>query len=519
MKKLNFLVLVLLLVSVTVASEKTAPVSITLDDTPEINLNRGTLNFGMIAGHNPPDGLFLISNSGDGTLHWIVTDDMDWLVMSPSAGTGSAVVTATVAACQKPPGAYMGTITVASPNASNSPQLINVNVNVYSPGTTQPPFGSFATPINNSTVSSSVPFTGWVLDDVGVESVKLYRTQGGSQVFIGDALQVEGARPDVEQAHPDYPNNYKAGWGYMMLTNFLPNGGNGTFNIKAIATDTEGQSTSLGTKTILCDNANAVKPFGAIDSPAAGGIASGSQYLNQGWVLTPQPKHIPTDGSTINVYVDGNSLGNPTYNVRRHDIEELFPDYNNGEGAGAYFPIDTTGYADGVHTIYWTASDNEGSTDGIGSRYFTIRNTNGDRSPAAVKSRTQNMPTIGLKNLKSLPINHRFPVKIKKGFRTNSQPQEIYPDDIGIFHIELRELGRIEIQLFTHASIITGYTVVGKRFLPLPIGSTLDVNTGTFCWHPGAGFFGSHHLVFVEKQPDGKMIRKDMAVTIVPKFD
>jgi hypothetical protein len=79
-----------------------------------------------------------------------------------------------------------------------------------------------------------------VLDDIGVEGVKIYRGQCGNMVYIGDAVFVEGARPDVQNAYPGYPMNYKAGWGYMRLTNFLPNGGNGTFIINAIASDMDG---------------------------------------------------------------------------------------------------------------------------------------------------------------------------------------------------------------------------------------------------------------------------------------
>ena len=166
----------------------------------------------------------------------------------------------------------------------------------------QPPFGTFETPIDGSTVRSSIPVTGWALDDVGIASLKLYREQGGNLLYIGDALFVEGARPDVAQAYPNYPNNTKAGWGYMMLTNFLPNV-DGQYVLHAIATDTSGHQTTLGTKTITVDNASAVKPFGALDTPTQGGTASGSNFINWGWVLTPQPNHIATDGSTICVWV------------------------------------------------------------------------------------------------------------------------------------------------------------------------------------------------------------------------
>jgi parallel beta-helix repeat protein len=238
------------------------------------------------------------------------------------------------------------------------------------------PFGEFATPIDGSTVRSSIAVTGWALDNKGVQSVKIYRESedGSTLVYIGDGVFVEGARPDVEAVYPGYPNNSAAGWGYMMLTNFLPNGGNGTFTLHAIAMDTDGNSVTLGTKQIFCDNANAVKPFGAIDTPAQGGTASGTNYRNQGWVLTPLPNKVPEDGSTIDVFIDGKKVGNVTYNIYRSDIAGFFPGYANSNGAMAYFDFDTTAYANGVHTIQWVATDNDGNTDGIGSRYFSIQN-------------------------------------------------------------------------------------------------------------------------------------------------
>ena len=69
-----------------------------------------------------------------------------------------------------------------------------------------PPFGTFETPINGSTVASSIPVTGWALDDSGIASVKIYRQQGGNLLYIGSATLVEGARPDVAAAYPQYPN-------------------------------------------------------------------------------------------------------------------------------------------------------------------------------------------------------------------------------------------------------------------------------------------------------------------------
>ena len=104
----------------------------------------------------------------------------------------------------------------------------------------------------------------------------------------------------------------------------------------AVASDGAGNSTTLGTKTIWVDNEHAVKPFGAIDTPAQGGVASGSSYVNMGWALTPQPNRISTSGSAIGVWVDGQYAGSATYGAYREDIATLFPGYANSEGAQAY---------------------------------------------------------------------------------------------------------------------------------------------------------------------------------------
>ncbi|NIM10417.1 MAG: hypothetical protein GTO45_00370 [Candidatus Aminicenantes bacterium] len=385
------------------------------------------------------------------------------------------------------------------------------------PGT-GPPFGSFDTPKDGSTVCSSIAVTGWALDDTGVASVKIYREEGSKLVYIGDAMLVEGARPDVAAAYPGYPNNTKAGWGYMMLTNFLPNSGNGTFVLHAIATDTSGKTTTLGTKTIFCDNLNAVKPFGAIDTPTQGGTASGTSFINWGWVLTPQPNSIPTDGSTINVFVDGVNVGHPFYNIYRKDIADLFPGYANSNGAIGYFYLDTTAYANGVHTIQWTARDTGGNSDGIGSRYFSISNS-GARSTMQAQMLGTQLATLDIRKVSDLPEDYS-PVRMKQGFKPDILPQDVIQDENGMNRIVIKELERIEVHLshqFSRGNSYSGHLVVGSRLTALPVGSTLDAEKGIFYWQPGPGFLGHYHLVFVETSPNGTMMKKNIIVEILPK--
>jgi hypothetical protein len=479
--------------------------------TPILSVSRERLNFGYITGKEaPPSQSFRIINAGTGALNWAAADDAEWLSLNPSAAIGDAVVTVTIDPTGLAVGTYSAAITISAPPAIDSPQVIAVNLTVKSSSKDELPFGSFDTPVNNATVMSSITVTGWALDDVGLSSLKIYRdplkTEGKALVYIGDAVFVEGPRPDVEAAFPDYPYNYKAGWGYMMLTNFLPDGGNGTFKIHAIATDFFNKQVTLGTKTITCDNAHAVKPFGAIDTPTQGGEASGNKFINWGWVLTPQPNSIPTNGTTLKVWVDGVNIGQPTYNNYRSDIATLFPGYVNSNGAAGYFMLDTTPYAAGVHTIQWTAMDSAGNIDGIGSRYFTIQNSSSSAAQESAVSRLSAGSSVFKGEISRVPRDYSHPIEIKKGLK-NINPEEIYPGYDGVTVVTIRQLERVEIHF-------PGETLIASR---LPVGSTLDSKAGIFYWSPGPAFLGNYTFEFVIKEGiPGKFKRKQVRITIIP---
>ncbi|MCU0286760.1 MAG: hypothetical protein MUF15_10200, partial [Acidobacteria bacterium] len=322
---------------------------------------------------------------------------------------------------------------------------------------------------------------------------------------------VDGARPDIADVYPDYPLNTRAGWGYMLLTNFLPGGGNGYYVLHAIATDVYGDSMDLGTKTIYCDNANAVKPFGAIDTPASGGMAYGNQFNNIGWALTPPPNTIPKNGSTIHVYVDGVKKGNATYNLYRPDIATLFPGYNNSNGAMATFTLNTLPYTNGLHTIFWIASDNAGNADGIGSRFFTISNMLDNPTGLKYKKATMQpfKPTPAL--MASLPTDIKTaPIRFKKGYRDDIQAQET---DVfqNVQEIKIQAMERLEVQI---PGVYAGYLAMGGKYKSLPAGSTLDTGKGIFYWQPGPAFLGKYNLVFILKGPDGALTKKNITIAI-----
>jgi hypothetical protein len=505
---------------------------------PQLYLDRTQLNFGAEAGSGQASTeSFIIANSGGGILNWTIsiTPGAGWLTCTPDSGTNSATITATADPSSLSPGSYPAQIIVESPEAANSPLTVDVTLTVYAAGTGQAPFGSFDTPLDSAVVTGSIPVTGWALDDIGVEKVDIYRTpvsgEGYNIIYIGSATFVEGARPDVELQFPEYPGNNRAGWGYMMLTNFLPAGGNGIFTLYARAIDTEGHTVNLGTKTITCDNANAVNPFGAIDTPPQGGTVSGNAYINFGWALTPLPGTIPIDGSTITVWVDGIDVGHPTYNQYREDIATLFPGYNNSNGAVGYFYLDTTPYDNGTHTIQWTVTDNNQNTDGIGSRFFTVNNTLRSAGGLRRLSEGQRAAPFGipvslrecLRQPLEMMVDASTPVLFRRGFDLDNDYEQLFAGQNGSIDIAVNPLERLEIQLWPDedsrrngTTRYEGYSMIANRIGPLPTGSTLDKDNGVFYWMPGPGFLGTFELIFLEKSSTDAVAIKRIIITINP---
>jgi uncharacterized repeat protein (TIGR01451 family) len=484
--------------------------SLTINPTPILTLTPSTMNFGVINASGTltavtPAQTFTLTQSGSGTVTWTATPNVPWLSLNPTSGSGSASIVASIttnAALLPPPGTSTATVTVTAVGAANSPTA-TLNLNVLTPDQAGPPIGFFDTPIDGqNNVTGEIPVTGWAVDDIGVTRVRIFRHpvafEDPSQlVFIGDAVLVNGARPDVAAAYPTTPLKDRAGWGYMLLTNALPNQGNGTYTISAYADDVEGRTTLLGSKTIGCTNATATLPFGTIDTPSQGATVSGASFPNFGWVLTPQPKMIPLDGSTIHVLIDSLSIGTVTYNLARADIQQLFPGYANTDGAVGFRLIDTTALSNGVHTIAWIATDDAGSTSGLGSRYFTVSNSGGG-SLVADQNRVGSL-VIGQAG--AVPDNPPLLAAIDR-----SAVRRFRTVQLELLVVNLGDGARPGVTY-------RGYEIAGDQLLALPVGSHLDSQTGVFSWAPGLGFGGTHQLVFVLREAGTeRQIRVEVSV-------
>jgi hypothetical protein len=508
---------------------------VTVVNLPTLTMTPSSINVGAVSNgngtliHQTPAQQLRLTQTGSGTITWTASSNQPWLTLNgsstPIAGTGAATLSVAVsnAGFTLPnAGSLAATITVNTSGTAASDPSASVTLRVVLNGSQTAPTGSFDTPVDGTTgVTGSIPVTGWAIDDIGVGAVRILRDpvagEGSNQIFIGNAVFIGGARPDVAGAFPTLPLKDQAGWGLLMLTNFLPNQGNGTFTLYAYADDVDGHSTLLGAKVITCANATATKPFGAIDTPLQGATVSGS-VVNFGWALTPQPKAIPTDGSTIQVVVDGVPIGTVSYNHARPDIQALFPGYANTDGAVGHRTIDTTGMTNGLHTISWIVTDNAGAVDGIGSRFFTVANSSvgsltgapaserisvhASATDAGTSSLVVDAESRAVADTKSIAAfaTSAAPVAVTHGLAPNAAAVRVAPDEIGVRQVRVAQLQVLRVDLANgqdgSGATYHGYERDGETLRALPVGSTLHATTGLFSWQPGLGFGGSRDLIF-----------------------
>jgi len=440
-----------------------------------------------------------------GTSTWIARTTTPWLQIGGGDGSGNGQFTVSVISAAGLPasGTMTGSVTITAGAATPLHTTVPVTLTLIAGATTNAaPFGAFDLPAAGASVAGSIAVTGWALDDAEVSRVEIWRDRaagettpvyagggpGLGKIYVADAVFVSGARPDVEAAHATTPLAYRAGWGYLLLTQGLFNQGNGAFTLYAFAYDRQGRSTTLGSKAITVGNATASQPFGSIDTPAFGQTVSGAFY-NFGWALTPNTQSCMIGASGVQVSIDSGPLQPVSYGDLRSDIAAAFPGFTNGGGAGGAFHIDTSTLTNGTHQIGWYVVDSCGRADGIGSRFFTVQN-GGALAPGAAQSLAAPALAVAahaVGNATDQPIE----------VRRNAGTASIEPSPSGTRVVAIAPGERVELWLPEATAPYAGYQLVNGKRRALPLGSSFDAGGGVFYWQPAAGFLGSYQLEFV----------------------
>jgi hypothetical protein len=483
------------------------PLILNNNGAPEVSVNRARLNFGVAHANTITPSQTVRVNVTAGSPCWTVSNPTPSVfTVSPSGGNGNGSFTISAAAGSYPPGFNeTSTLTVGpcSPGAIGNTASVTVSLRSYD--VTSAPTGVLDTPSNGARVSGSIAVTGWAVDDVGVRQVAIWRDpvpgEAGGLKFLGQATRVDDARTDIPAMFPTVPFQYRGGWGYLLLTNFLPNQGDGSYRLHAYATDVEGNVALLGSVDITAENSTSSKPFGAIDTPGQGETVSGI-VNNFGWVLVRGGARAYPPFGSVDVVIDGIVVGSPDLWVERPDIVAAFPEsiYTGVKNAVGLYNFDSTRYANGVHTISWVVTADNREAEGIGSRYFNIQNAS-----AALPTASGNLfvlespsgrlggPLQGRTVRTAATLDDSAPVRITTGYKQTSAGALSHISGMQRF-AAIRSGERVVINV---EGATDAYHVIDGRLAALPVGATFNPTRGTLHWQPGPGFGGMHDVVLV----------------------
>jgi hypothetical protein len=103
---------------------------------PSISRQPTSLTNSCTPGQNASSQSFDVWNSGGGTLSYSIADNAAWLSCTPTSGTSMGEqdpITVNYSTSGLVVGDYSATITISDPNASNTPQIVGVSLNVGGP--------------------------------------------------------------------------------------------------------------------------------------------------------------------------------------------------------------------------------------------------------------------------------------------------------------------------------------------------------------------------------------------------
>ena len=218
---------------------------------------------------------------------WVASSDASWVRLSEASGTTTTTLTITVNPAANS-AARAATLTIGG-------QLVTISQAGH--GSTAP-FGFFDTPQDGASgIIGSLAVTGWALDDVG-RHARAHLPRPGRRRESGGRRSSSATRRSSTARVPTSRRrcpcrSTRGGLGLSLLTNMLPNQGNGTFTLHAYADDAEGHTVAARLAHDHVRQRERDAPVRRDRHARPGRDGLGHVIVNFGWALTPQPNMIP----------------------------------------------------------------------------------------------------------------------------------------------------------------------------------------------------------------------------------
>jgi len=236
------------------------------------------------------------------------------------------------------------------------------------------------------------PVRGWALDlgtrsDTGrvsyvellIDGVRWYSTDDCAfSAFFGTYVNCYGLqRFDVQRYYPTYPDAPRSGFlftvdvGALLALGVTP----GNHVLKVRVGDQDQTFSELPTRDgipvfFTCsENTGGITPFGFIDFPTSFDYVTGTVVF-RGWALAQSQASL----STVDIFVDGNSLGLAQIGFPRPDVQQAYPFVFNSLNSGWQFTVDTTKLANTRHRLTVRGRLTDGTESEIGSVDFYVQN-------------------------------------------------------------------------------------------------------------------------------------------------
>jgi N-acetylmuramoyl-L-alanine amidase len=237
--------------------------------------------------------------------------------------------------------------------------------------------GSIDVPADGATVSGYVQVIGFFLDGNLVSNVDVFvdGTDEANRVGAAGGANINIPRPDVLQFFPQYAGTAGAHPGYeasFKASLFS----NGTHLVYVRVTDVEGCTYFLTPRSVTIDNSRNQPPFGGVDFPLPdSGVSANGVLTVAGWALDDRKI------DHVDVFVDGLIERQAVTGVYRADVAANYPDNIQAIVSGFVLNIDSTRYANGVHTVTVKAVDDQGQQGFLGSRRVQMFNNSPNLAP------------------------------------------------------------------------------------------------------------------------------------------